>query len=184
MLIRYAPGTLVTASFSSFAIRPATPDDAEALIAHVHAITVEAADCLPMRPGEFHMTVEQERDFLAQVAASENDLFLVAECDKKLVGEVNYAGGKRYATRHAATLGISVRGSYQRRGIGSAMLAEAIRKAKSTTCLRRVELLVYADNRSAIRLYERQGFLPEGIHRKAIRRGEELIDQVRMALVW
>lgn len=176
--------SLATASSSSFIIRPATPDDAEALIAHVQAITTEAADCVPLRPGEFQMTAAQERDFLAQVSVSENSLFLIAECDKKLVGEVNYAGGNRYATRHAATLGISVRASYQRRGIGNALLAEAIQKAKSTGCLRRLELLVYADNRTAIQLYERHGFVPEGTHRRAIRRDGEFIDQVRMALLW
>ena len=174
----------MTASSDEILIRPATPDDAEPLIAHVHAMIVEAADCLPMRPGEFQMTVEAEREFLARIAASENSLFLIAESDGKLIGVLNYSGVNRYAIRHVATLGISVRAAYQRRGVGSALLAEAIRRARASGCVRRLDLLVYADNERAIRLYERFGFLREGVHTRAIRRNHELIDEVRMALLW
>jgi RimJ/RimL family protein N-acetyltransferase len=169
---------------NSILFRPATPEDAEALIAHVHAMVIEAADCLPLQPGEFQVTVAEERELLANVAASNDSLFLVAQEDDRIVGVLNYSSGKRQAMRHVATLGISVRAASQGRGVGAGLLAEAIRRAKASGSIRRLDLMVYADNHRAIRLYERHGFVREGVRRCAIRRGDTLIDEVQMALVW
>ena len=57
-------------------IREATPDDAEALIAHVQRLVEEPQIDIPLAPGEFTYTVDQERDLLREYAASENSVFL------------------------------------------------------------------------------------------------------------
>ncbi len=165
-------------------IRPAAPDDAERLIAHVLAMTVEAARWLPMQPDEFPLTLEQERQFLADVANSDNSLFLLAEVAGEIVGLLNYAGGKRRAMRHVATLGISIREAWQGKGVGKALMTDAIRRAKASGVLRRLDLIVYADNHRAIALYERMGFQREGVRRSAILREGEFIDEIGMALLW
>lgn len=165
-------------------IRPATPDDAERLIAYALAVSVESARWLPMRPDEFPFTPEQERQFLADVARSDNSLFLLADAGDELVGALNYAGGKRRAMRHVATMGISVRQAWQGRGIGKALMSEAIRRARASGVVRRLDLIVYADNHRAIALYEQMGFQTEGIRRAAILRDDEFIDERVMALIW
>jgi RimJ/RimL family protein N-acetyltransferase len=172
------------AKTSEFIIRQATADDAEQLIAHVKHMAVEAAQWLPMQPGEFQVSVEEEREILAKAAASQNSLFLVAEVDGKIVGVLNYSGGKRQATRHVATFGMAVRAAWQGRGVGTALLTEAIRHAKESGCVRRLDLQVYADNERAIRLYTRLGFAAEGVLRKAVLRNGEFIDELMMALIW
>jgi RimJ/RimL family protein N-acetyltransferase len=164
-------------------VRPATAADAEALIAHVLAMIEEAPQCLPMGPGEFTMTVEEERAFLEKTAASDNCLYLVAEVNGVIVGALNFTGGKRAALRHAATLGVSVRPAWQG-AVGTALLTEAIRRAKTSGVLRRLDLLVYADNLRAIRLYERHGFEREGVRKKAVFRNGEFIDNIEMAMIW
>jgi RimJ/RimL family protein N-acetyltransferase len=169
---------------SEFIIRDATPDDAEQLIAHVKHMAVEAAQWLPMQPDEFQISVEEEREILAKAAVSQNSLFLVAEVDGMIVGVLNYSGGKRQATRHVATFGMAVRAAWQCRGIGTALLAAAIRHAKESSCIRRLDLQVYADNDRAIRLYKRLEFVTEGILRKAILRDGKFIDEIMMALIW
>ncbi|QOV88725.1 GNAT family N-acetyltransferase [Humisphaera borealis] len=172
----------------TFIVRPAMPDDAERLISHVLAMTIEGARWLPMQPDEFPLTLEQERQFLAEVGKSDNSLFLLAETagesPAEIVGLLNYAGGKRRAMRHVATLGISVRLAWQGRGVGTALMSEAIRRAKTSGTLRRLDLTVYADNHQAIRLYERMGFVVEGVRRRAILRDGEFIDEQTMAMVW
>lgn len=172
------------AEIAEFIIRPARPDDAEQLISHVHHMAVEASQWLPMQPGEFQVSVEEEREILAKAAASPNSLFRVAEVDWSIVGMLNYSGGKRQATRHGATFSISVRSAWQCRGIGTALLTAAIRHAKESGCVRRLDLQVYADNERAIRLYTRLGFAAEGVLRKAVLRNGEFIDELMMALIW
>jgi RimJ/RimL family protein N-acetyltransferase len=172
------------AETSEFIVRHATPDDAEQLITHVQHMAVEAAQWLPMQPGEFQVSMEEEREILTKAAASQNSLFLVAEVDGKIVGLLNYSGGKRKATRHVATFGMSVRSAWQCRGVGTALLTAAIRHAKESGCIRRLDLQVYADNERAIRLYKRLGFVSEGVLRNTALRNGEFIDGIMMALIW
>lgn len=169
---------------ATFSIRRAVADDAERMIAHVHHMAVEAPQFLPIEPGEFQMTVEEERKLLDTVNASDNSAFLIAEAAGEIVGVLNYFGGKRNALRHAATLGLSVRFAWQNHGVGTALLSTAIRMARESGVIRRLNLYVYADNARAIRLYERHGFVREGVRRKAIRRDGQFIDDYEMALVW
>lgn len=171
-------------SVDALSVRPATPDDAERVIEHVLAMTAEAARWIPMERDEFTYTPEQERHLLADAAGSDSSLYLVAEVGGGIVGVLSYFGGKRRAMRHVATLGITVRQAWQGKGVGKALMTEAIRRAKASGVLRRLDLIVYADNHRAIELYEKMGFVREGLRRAAILRDGELIDEWTMALIW
>jgi RimJ/RimL family protein N-acetyltransferase len=164
-------------------IREAHPDDATAIIAHVNRICDEASDTIPMAPGEFEITVEQEQKILSDARASENDLFLIATTARAIIGILSCHGGKRRATRHAVTIGMSIRKNWCDRGIGTEMMQAAIAWAKGTGVVRRIELSVYADNSRAISLYRKFGFIEEGKQRSAILRDGILIDTLIMALL-
>jgi RimJ/RimL family protein N-acetyltransferase len=154
-------------SDTKFHIREATPDDAEAIIGHVHRIASEPGIRIPMGPGEFKVTVEEERRILAEYASSENSLYLLAESDSEVVGVLNCNGWKRRAMWHVATLGMTVRQEWRGRGVGTALLQRAVKWAKASRVVTRLELQVYASNAPAIRLYERFGFEVEGRLRRA-----------------
>lgn len=176
-----APAAEPTAT--AFRVRPAVPDDAAALIAHVNRICAEPSVFIPMAPGEFNHTVEEEAKLLADVAASANSVFLVAEAGGEVVGLLNCFGGKRRATRHAATLGISVRRDWRGRGVGTALLRRAVDWARATGVVTRLELEVYAANGGAVRLYERLGFVREGVRRRAVLHDGRFEDELVMALL-
>ena len=164
-------------------IREAQPSDAEQLIAYVQRLSEEPDINIPLAPGEFNLTVEQERDFLADYTASDNSIFLVAEVGSQIVGTLNCKGGKRQATRHAATLGISVSKGWRNQGIGSTLMARAIKWAKNTQIITRIELIVYARNEVAIHLYKKFGFEVEGRRRRTIYQYGEYLDDLIMALL-
>jgi len=63
--------------------------------------------------------------------------------------------------RHSGVLGMGVAASHRGQGVGSALLSATL-AAATAKGLRRVELIVRADNVAAIRLYERHGFELEG----------------------
>jgi RimJ/RimL family protein N-acetyltransferase len=162
-------------------IRRATPEDAPALVDHVNRIA-EESPFISLEPGEFEMTVEKERDFLAEIAKTDNSAFFVATIDGQVIGVLNCLAGKRRCVRHAATLGISIRQARCGQGIGCALMQAAINWARSTGILRRIELQVFTENHRAVRLYEKLGFVKEGHRRASAIKGGKPLDDYIMAL--
>lgn len=168
---------------SQMIIREAQPTDAEQLMAHIQRLIAEPEINIPLAPGEFKFTVEEERQILADYAAAANSIFLVAEVDHQLIGGLNCKGGQRQATRHAVTLGISVWKEWRSRGVGGALMAHAIEWARGTGIVTRIELNVYARNEPAIHLYQKFGFTIEGRRRRAIYQNGEYLEDLIMALL-
>ncbi len=65
--------------------------------------------------------------------------------------------------RHAAGLGITIAAQAQGQGVGHALMRALLAHADDWAGLLRIELTVYADNARAIALYERHGFVREGL---------------------
>lgn len=164
-------------------VREALPNDAEQMIAHIQRLAEEPDIDVPLAPGEFDLTVEEEREILTAYAASENSIFLVTQAGEDIVGLLNCRGGKRKATRHAATLGLSIRKAWRNRGVGSALMEQAIEWARATGIVKRIELAVYARNQAAIHLYEKFGFEVEGRRQRAVCQNGEYLDDLIMALL-
>jgi ribosomal protein S18 acetylase RimI-like enzyme len=80
--------------------------------------------------------------------------------DGHVVAVVALAHGDRIA--EMVNLAVDV--AHQRRGIGSALVAAAINRARRSG-LEAMELTVHPDNESAIALYRASGFSPTGDHR-------------------
>jgi ribosomal protein S18 acetylase RimI-like enzyme len=85
----------------------------------------------------------------------------VAVEDGQVVGWCDVVPKTRAALRHSGILGMGVAATHRSRGIGSALLQATIEGAAARG-IRRIELLVRADNEHAIALYRRFGFELEG----------------------
>ncbi len=79
-----------------------------------------------------------------------------------------------------ADLGICVRDDYTGRGIGTALMAAILDLADNWLNVHRVELDVYADNAAAIHLYEKFGFVREGVRRDVVFRAGRYVDCYHM----
>jgi RimJ/RimL family protein N-acetyltransferase len=164
-------------------IRPATPDDAEQLVAYVHSLTNEPHNNVSLDPGQWAMTVDEERTFLTGHNASPtNGIFAIAEIGNELVGVGNLDRGQRPTNRHAATLGLSVDANWRRRGIATAIMHYLIDWARREELIR-IELKVFARNTPAIHLYERLGFVHEGRHSYAFLKQGVWVEDLTMALL-
>jgi putative acetyltransferase len=163
----------VPAAPSGLRLRAATGDDVPALC--------EIANEAGYRYGTLRLpyqSIEQTRQWLARLTA--NDLLLVAELDGEVVGNggLHRQTGRR---QHAALIGLGVRDAFQRRGIGAAILTALIDTADEWLDLKRLEITVYADNAPAIALYERFGFVREGVLRAYAYRAGRYVDCLMMA---
>jgi RimJ/RimL family protein N-acetyltransferase len=163
-------------------IREARAEDAAALLEHVHRLLREPDVDVAKAPEEFTLSEEQEARVLEEYAAAENRLFLVAYSAGTLVGELNLKGGTHKAFRHNVVLGMSVRKGWRNRGVGSALMKQAIRWAKEAPVVRRLELSVFVRNQAAIHLYEKFGFVREGRRRGRVAVNGEYLDDLVMGL--
>jgi putative acetyltransferase len=81
---------------------------------------------------------------------------------------------------HIGGLGIVVRRDWQGRGVGSALMAALTDLADNWLGLRRIELVVYADNLHAQALYRKFGFVEEARMRAHSLRGGAYHDSLLM----
>ena len=107
----------------------------------------------------------------------------VAISNGKVVGWCDITSLHRPVFAHSGALGIGVLAPYRGQGIGEALMRKAIEKAKALG-LTRTELTVRENNKPAISLYEKLGFVVEGLHRNAVRIGTEYENHISMALLF
>ena len=155
-------------------VRRATAADADAVV----AMLVEVAGEGRWIATEAPVDVEQRRRRLVEDIEREDAVVLVAEAGGQPVGEL----GLHLARYGVADLGMAVAAGWRGRGVGSALLAEAIDQAR-TAGAHKIALQVWPHNAAAIALYERFGFQHEGyLTRHYRRRSGELWDAVVMGL--
>jgi len=165
-------------------IREAVPNDAVPLIKHIKTLTAEPGICLPLAPDEFVYTTDEERKLLADSHGSERSIFLVAKAGGRLVGELTCrVRARSKAQMHVAVLGMTVGKGWRNKGIGSRLMQRAVLWARQTKKIKRIELQVFASNLPAIHLYQKFGFVVEGLRKKAVFRHGKFYDDLMMALL-
>ena len=123
-------------------------------------------------------SLDRRRDWLQNRAPDE--YMLVAEVEGKVVGSISLSR-RRNRLAHVAGLGMAVHDDYQGKGIGTALLGAALDLADNWLNIRRVELDVFTDNLTAIRMYEKFGFETEGIRKALAFREGNYVDAYHMA---
>ena len=171
------------AADQDFIVRQAEPADAAAVIAGAQAVFNEPGVMVLTSPGEFHPTLAEEQQFLADHRAADNSVFLIAVAADEVIGMLGCTGGRRQGNRHTALLGMSVRREWRDRGVGSALMARAVAWARGSGVVTRIELDVYVENDRARHLYEKFGFEVESCRRRAIYRDGAYHDDLIMALL-
>ncbi|WP_456270019.1 GNAT family N-acetyltransferase [Kushneria sp. AK178] len=128
--------------------------------------------------------IERWRTFLEQGETGRH-VFLCA-CDPQqperalgLIGLHPISDSPRVA--HVRTLGLSVHPDYAGQGIGSQLLKAAIELADDWLNVTRLSLGVYSHNQRAIELYERHGFVREGLSRGMAFGHGRYLDSLEMA---
>jgi len=159
-------------------VRRAQPRDAGALVALMHDVGSEPEGWLLATSA--WRSVGAERRYLRSVRRSPNAAVFLAQDGDAIVGRLSIARDAHPASFHVASLGLMVVQSHRRRGVGRALLEQAVEWAR-TVGVSKLELYVFPHNEPAIALYERFGFEREGYRRNHYRRAGELVDAVVMA---
>ena len=110
-------------------------------------------------------SAEQTRSFIASLSDS-GGIQIVVVADAKIVGWCDVTPVPFEGMRHVGRLGMGLLPSFRGQGLGRRLVREALSQVFAKT-LQRVELEVFASNKIAVVLYEREGFVIEGRKRCA-----------------
>ena len=169
----------MTPTTPAVTIRHVAEEDARALVGLQLALDRETSFML-LEPGERATDEDRTRGQIQATLARPNQTVLVAQVGEHLVGFLAITGGVYQRNRHNAYLVMGVLQEVGGRGLGGALLSEGIRWAESVG-IRRLELTVMAHNERAVRLYERMGFVREGVRRRALLVDGAWVDEHFMA---
>ncbi|MDN4593032.1 GNAT family N-acetyltransferase [Polycladomyces subterraneus] len=147
-------------------IREAERKDSAAILSCLQQVTMES-DFLSSEPDEMSLTVEQEEQFIEEMSARSNSLFLVAQSGEEIVGTLTFTGGTTRRTRHVGEAGAAVLRDYWGNGIGSKLI-QGLLDWCPRAGIRKVNGRTRSDNVRAIRLCEKMGFQREGVSKRAI----------------
>jgi diaminopimelate decarboxylase len=157
-------------------IRPARPRDARSYVGFWKAIVDEGRFVRSetvSHPVRFYRSRFRDRH-------TDQEAQVVAVFGERIVGHVYIQRERHPVTRHVATLGIAVASDFRGKGIGSALLIEAIDWAKGVR-VEKIVLSVYPNNVDAIALYRKFGFVEEGRLARHSRKSYGYEDEILMA---
>jgi putative acetyltransferase len=161
---------------SSITVRPVNEGDV-ADLAEIYATESVVANTaqIPHRSPQFWADFYKSRD--------PQGVELVAVIENRVVGHLGLMLNHTPRKKHSASFGICVHADFHARGIGSALMAEMIHLADDWLNLVRIELSVASDNAPAIALYEKFGFVSEGVAKCDIFRDGQYSDSTKMARI-
>ena len=156
-------------------IREAEISDASEVIALLDQIGQES-NFTSLDENGISMAESEMQIFIDKQAQSENQITLLAFLNGELAGIINVTADQRPRVRHIGDIFLGIKKAFWGSGLGSILMEEAIEWAKTSGVIRRLQLTVQKRNLVAIHLYEKMGFITEGLQERGacIERGEFL----------
>lgn len=144
-----------------YTLRSPETEDAEKMIAYLKA-TAEETEFGLSYPEEMDFTIQDEENFITQYNKDPGSIMVSAFEGDRLAGNASLCCVMdRQKTLHRATFGIAIRKSDWGQGLGEQILRALIAFAKQAG-YELLELEVASSNTSAIRLYDKLGFVVYG----------------------
>lgn len=160
-------------------IRPITEDDATVFLAMQRQLDRET-DFMLMAPGERQTTVELQRDIIRQILSDGRSMTWVAVDGRRLVGALTLRALAPRKIRHTGHLVVGILAAHRGQGVGTNLFGHMEAWALAHE-FHRLELTVMCENRIALNLYLKQGFLVEGLRRDSIRQPDgQWVDEYAM----
>lgn len=115
-----------------------------------------------------------------QNSIEDNDFLLIAEVEGEIVGYLSAERGVPNRIKHTAYVVTGVREKYRGCGIGKELFQRLDSWAKEND-VTRLELTVICNNIIAKKLYEKNGFVVEGIKKNSMIMDGQYVDEFYMA---
>ena len=123
----------------------------------------------------------ETRDFVLNMIKHRNPHIVATDGDR-VVGWCDITRDFFPTHRHCGSLGMGIIPDYRGKGLGRRLIAAALEKARQES-FARIELSVHADNGRAIALYEKTGFVVEGVLKRSVYIDGRYLDTICMAVM-
>ena len=133
-------------------------------------------------PGERPTDINALKNAIKK-SINDNNLFLVVTYKENIVGFLSIQRGEYRRIRHTGYLVVGIREKYRGMGIGNALFSKIDTWAMENN-ITRLELTVICSNTIAKHLYEKNGFIVEGIKKKAMIIDDKYVDVFSMAKIY
>lgn len=155
-------------------------------IRHSEAADIEAIRAIYSQPSNQASTLQlpwpSAELWQRRLGTPAEGFYSLVACDEeRVLGQIGVQVCGAVRRRHTANIGIGVDETVRRRGVGSLLLQAALDLCHRWLAVRRVELETYTDNSAAIALFERHGFVREGVAVDYAFRDGRYVDVVLMA---
>jgi GNAT superfamily N-acetyltransferase len=160
-----------------FLIRPCRASDARSFLEMWDQVVAEGRF---VRPDTVQTSASYWRKRFRDSWSTEN-ASLVAVQGSRVIGHLDVAREEGPVTRHIASIGMAVARDRRRQGVGSALMTEAIRWARSVG-VEKLALSVYPHNGPARALYVKFGFVEEGCLTGHSKKAAGYFDEIVMGL--
>lgn len=149
-------------------IRKATLGDEQGLIDHMKTVDGETK-FLARGPGEFSLTLEQEREFIKNSLNDNSRILIVGEINGEIIANCSTGMvSKNLRFKHRASMGLAIQKKHWRKGIGKILMNECIKWCEDNG-LEQLELGVVSENEAALSLYKSLGFEIFGTHKNSLK---------------
>lgn len=151
----------------NIAVRPGRYEDSRTLGEFLVALALETPYTL-MTAKEQEAALPQQALYTQYVLRSANQtIFVAAHSGGRIVGCINLSLGGTERTRHVCTLAMGVLKDYWGTGVAAELVEKGLAWGRQKGA-GRFEVTAHERNDRAIRFYEKQGFVREGVRRRSI----------------
>lgn len=162
-------------------IRRCELNDADNMLKMLLALDKET-DYMMFGADERPKDINRVKDMINQ-SINGDDLLLIAVEDENIIGFLSAQRGIPRKIKHTAYIVIGIRKNFRGNGIGKKLFLELDLWPKENN-VSRLELTVMCTNSIAKQLYEKNGFVVEGIKRNSIFMNGNYIDEYYMAKIY
>ncbi|WP_397538428.1 GNAT family N-acetyltransferase [Rummeliibacillus pycnus] len=158
-------------------IREVEEQDTEAFLKLL--CEVDESNNMLFSPGERKTSVEKQRNIIIRFKNDPRSAFFVAERNDELFGYIGISAGDLQRNKHIGRIVIGVSEHSRGMGIGTKLFQKVFEwiKGKHFT---RLELTVIETNETAIKLYDKVGFIKEGMRIDSLNIDGRFVDEWAM----
>jgi ribosomal protein S18 acetylase RimI-like enzyme len=138
-------------------------------------------EALKSDPSAFGSSFEEEEALTEDEWRKRIPNALFALSDDNPIGMIGFFSNTRLKTKHAADIfGFYVRADHRGRGVGTRLLQQALVQIRKNKGILKVKLAVNPEQRAAVKLYKRAGFVGYGVSKKELKVGRRFFDMLYM----
>ncbi|MBF1051052.1 MAG: GNAT family N-acetyltransferase [Peptostreptococcaceae bacterium] len=137
----------------------------------------------PFTSDDYKVSEKEQRAFIQKMNIEKNCYIQGAFFKDDMIGIVYLYGGSRIRNYHSTTLGIGVLEKYKGKKIGTTLIQNAIKYAYNCDVIGKINVQVVKENTKAINFYKNNGFVLEGVEKRALFIDDLFYDCVNMGYI-